>query len=273
MRHPSNWEQAVETLRVDPGARDLVLACYFDDPIDAAAERFRTSTEWIDTRRIFPAPPGSALEIGAGRGIASYALAGEGWHVTALEPDPSAIVGAGAIRDLCARTGASIQVCNSSGEELPFPPDHFDLVYCRAVLHHARDLGRMCAEAARVLRPGGLFVAVREHVVSSRADLPAFLAAHPLHALYGGENAYLLAEYRSALVGAGLRVQRCLGPFSSDINLFPDTRLVMRARMARRLRLPDRVVPELALRVLDWLSDAPGRHYSFIARKPGPGRA
>ncbi|MFN0161663.1 MAG: class I SAM-dependent methyltransferase [Burkholderiales bacterium] len=269
-----SWEAAVQRLRADPARRELMLACYFDDPVDAAAERFRASTEWIETRRFLPGSPGLALEVGAGRGIASYALASGGWQVTALEPDPSIVVGAGAIRDLCARTGALIRIHGSSGEELPFSSERFDLVYCRAVLHHARDLRRMCAEASRVLRPGGSFVAVREHVLSSRADLPAFLAAHPLHALYGGENAYLLAEYRSAIASAGLRIEHCLGPFSSDINLFPDSRSVVRARIARRLRLPSsRLVPDLALRALDWFSDAPGRHYSFVARKPVQGRA
>ena len=43
---------------------------------------------------------GQALDVGAGRGIASYALAREGFTVTVLEPDDSHLVGAGAIRSL-----------------------------------------------------------------------------------------------------------------------------------------------------------------------------
>ena len=231
------WEAAVQHLRADPAAQDLVRACFYDDPLVEAAERFRGSSEWSATWKLLPAP-GAALEIGAGRGIASFALARGGWQVTALEPDPSATVGAAAIRALAGASGVNIEVVEQWGETLPFGPDSFDLVYCRAVLHHARDLPRLCLEAARVLRPGGMFCAVREHVISTLDDLPTFLAAHPLHRLYGGEHAYLLAEYVDAIARAGLGLVALPGPFSSDINLFPDTKLGLKRRIGRRLRLP-----------------------------------
>ena len=84
----------------------------------------------------------------------SYALAKDGWRVTALEPDKSEVVGAGAIQYLGRATGTNIQVVTNWGEELPFASSEFDLVYCRAVLHHARDLQKLCREAARVLVAG-----------------------------------------------------------------------------------------------------------------------
>ena len=263
------WEAAVLSLRTDPAAQDLVRACFFDDPLVEAAERFRGSSEWLATLKLLPTP-GAALDIGAGRGIASYALARDGWKVTALEPDHSEIVGAAAIRELSAASDVGIEVVEQWGETLPFQAGSFDLVYCRAVLHHARDLSALCLEASRVLRPGGTFCAVREHVISSRDDLSAFLAAHPLHRMYGGEHAYLLAEYLESISRAGLRIVATPGPFSSDINLFPLTKGELKRAIARRLRLPEFVpIPDLVLRVLDWRSRAPGRHYSFIARKPG----
>ena len=46
----------------------------------------------------------------------------------------------------------------------------FDVVFARAVLHHTRDLELACREMFRVLRPGGIFVAAREHV--HRASKP-----------------------------------------------------------------------------------------------------
>ena len=57
-----------------------------------------------------------ALDLGAGRGISSYALAREGWQVTALEPDPSMLIGAGAIRSLVAKKAmvAVGMICQSS---------------------------------------------------------------------------------------------------------------------------------------------------------------
>lgn len=263
-----SWEAAVERLRADPGANALVRACYYDDPLLVAAQRFFESSEWNATKVLLP-PPGRALEIGAGRGIAAYALAREGWHVTALEPDLSAVVGSTAIRGLARDSGLSIEVVETWGESLPFAASSFDMVYCRAVLHHARDLATLCREVARVLRPNGLFVAVREHVISREEDLQTFLDAHPLHRLYGGENAYLLEQYLACIRNAGLEVSSVLGPFSSDINLFPDSKQTVKKRIAARLHLPTGDwIPDAVLSLMDWLAKAPGRHYSFLAGKP-----
>jgi hypothetical protein len=120
-----------------------------------------------------------------------------------------------------------------------------------------------------VLKPGGLCIATREHVLSARADLPAFLASHPLHALYGGENAYLLHEYTDALRAAGLSIRRILSPLESDINLYPGTVTEARERLAAKLKFP---LPE---RFLNWLlawrsrlSDTPGRLYTFVCARP-----
>lgn len=262
------WEQAVSWLREQPGQVDLVRACYYDDPLAGAAERFHQGSEWQAVRELLGATRGRVLDLGAGRGISSYAFAADGWDVTALEPDPSELVGAGAIRSLSSLTGVPIRVVEDHGERLPFKDAEFDVVYGRAVLHHARDLPRFCREAARVLRAGGTFVATREHVLSRREDLERFLTAHPLHHLYGGEGAYLLSEYRDAIERTGLELRRVLNPYDSDINLFPDTRADLRRQIAARLRLPVAGwIPSVLLR---WLGDrlhTPGRLYTFVAGK------
>jgi SAM-dependent methyltransferase len=107
------------------------------------------------------------------------------------------------------------------GEQMPFADGSFDIVYARAVLHHARDLSQLCREMGRVLRPGGRLLAVREHVIDRAEDLAAFLASHPLQALYGGEHAYRVRDYRAALEAGGCRVRRTLGPLDSPINYAP----------------------------------------------------
>ena len=262
------WEQAVAWLRNQPGETELVRACFFDDPLLAAAQRFRASSEWVATRALLPSPPGRALDIGAGRGIASYALAADGWQVTALEPDPSPLVGSGAIRALASDSGKPIEVVEQWGETLPFASATFDAVLCRQVLHHARDLKQLCAEIGRVLKPDGIMLATREHVISRREDLPAFLASHALHKFYGGENAYLLAEYHEAITRAGLMLERSLNPLQSDINLFPMTLDDHRKLLAERLRLPPVLVrPWLMAWFGERLTD-PGRLYTFRARRP-----
>jgi SAM-dependent methyltransferase len=265
----SSWEDAVAWLRSQPDRVDLVRACFYDDPLRDAAERYYTSTEWQAVRTLIPVECGSALDLGAGRGISSYALARDGWKVSALEPDSSNLVGAGAIRALAHEVKLDICVEQNWGESLPYPDATFDLVHGRQVFHHARDLKQLCSEAARVLKPGGTFIATREHVLSKRKDLPKFLASHPLHDLYGGEHAYLLEEYLGAICGSGIVLTNVLNPYQSNINLYPETIIGIKQRLAKRIRLPENMIPSLLLTILGTMSNTPGRLYTFVGRKNG----
>lgn len=262
-----SWEAAVEWLRQQPDQQELIRACFYDDPLLEAAERFRSGTEWQAIKKELPVVKGKALDIGAGRGISAYAFAKEGWQVTALEPDPSAIVGAEAIRTLASEAGVAIEVVESAGETLPFADAVFDVIHARQVLHHAQDLPRLCSEAARVLKSGGIFISTREHVISHREDLPRFLAVHPLHQLYGGEDAYLLQDYEEAITASGIRLSKVLNPFQSDINLYPETVSGLRQKIARRTGLPAFLVHDLFLRLLGACNKMPGRLYTFIGVK------
>jgi SAM-dependent methyltransferase len=264
-----SWEQAVLWLKSQPDRADLIEACFFDDPLERAAARFYGGSEWKAVRSLWKPQRGRALDIGAGRGISALALAKDGWTTTALEPDPSNVVGAGAIRALSAATRTPIEVVETWGESLPFECGAFDLVFLRQVLHHARDLDLLCREINRVLKPGGQMIATREHVLSRREDLARFLAAHPLHHLYGGENAFLLSEYRGAIESSGMKLDRMLNPFESDINLYPGDRAGLKDAFARKLRLPSgRWVPSFLLTLRGRQIDDPGRLYSFVAHRP-----
>lgn len=259
------WEEAVLWLRAQADQHELVRACFYDDPLVDAAERYYRSSEWDAVRALIGAARGSALDVGAGRGISSYALARDGWQVTALEPDSSAIVGAGAIRQLAGDSGAPIAVVEDWGEALPFSDASFDLVYCREVLHHARDLATLCAEMARVLQPGGTFLATREHVIFKDPDLAVFLAQHPLHWLYGGEHAYRLSEYEGAIEGAGIRLTRVLNPWASAVNMYPRSAKEIGQLIHSRLRfVPASLMNPSLLARLGWLVRTPGSAYSFV---------
>ncbi|MBY3311211.1 class I SAM-dependent methyltransferase [Rhizobium laguerreae] len=275
------WEEAVQWLRQQPDQQKLVFDAYYDDPILQAAERYWRSGEWSAIREFLPQAPGTAVDIGAGRGIASYALAKEGFEVTALEPDASDLVGAGAIRELSHEAHLSISIAEEFSEKLPFPDHAFDVVFARAVLHHTSDLSAACREFFRVLKPGGRFIAVREHVISSERDLPTFLDRHPLHKLYGGENAFLLNDYRNSIVSAGFKMDRLLTPFESEINFAPYTPEELKAEIGARIamRLPliakatqvlldIRAVWAIFSRAATNFDHRPGRLYSFVATRP-----
>ena len=280
-RNLKTWEEAVLWLRTQPDKQELVSASYYDDPLLVAAERYWGSEEWQAIRLLLPPTLGRALDVGAGRGIASYALAKEGFAVTALEPDPSALVGAQAIRELAAVSNLSIQVTQDYSEKLPFADTQYDVVFARAVLHHTTDLASACREFFRVLKPGGSLIAVREHVISVPQDLQTFLDLHPLHKLYGGENAFLLAQYQDALQAAGFQLSAVLAPFESAINYAPYTNATLRVELATRISrgIPGlkqlfygliSVQPLWALTrsLLKFVDHRPGRLYSFVARRP-----
>ncbi len=274
----STWEEAVSWLIAQPDKQEIVRDCYYDRPLTATVDRYWHSPEWQAIKTFFPSQKGLALDLGAGNGIASYALAKEGWQVKALEPDPSDLVGCGAIRQLAQDADLPIEVIQGVGEKLPFKDATFNVVFARQALHHAQDLHKLCTEIDRVLKPGGVFVAVREHVISSGRDLPKFLDSHPLHKLYGGENAYLLKEYLGAIKLAGLYVEQVIGPFDSIINYAPLTEASLKDELKKRfnripgggiasqLLLSDRIFHPF-LQLLSKIDQRPGRLFSFISRK------
>lgn len=271
--------EAVRVLRADPRYAGVVRDSYLEEDVRRAAERFRLSAEFAEVRDLLGARLRGAtlLDLGAGTGIASYALARSGAAlVYALEPDPGEL-GRAAIAQVA--DGLPIRMLDAFGEGIPLPDEAVDIVYARQVLHHTRDLRAALAECARVLRPGGVMLATREHVAENEAELEQFLAEHPVHQLAGGEHAYPLAKYSGAIESAGLRIERTIGPWDSIINAFPAVRTndelagfadtVLR-QQAGAIGGLARFVP--GVRALAWRRikryPAPGRSYSFLAVKP-----
>jgi SAM-dependent methyltransferase len=270
-------DEAIRRLRQDPACSDLIRDAYLGRDVRDSARRFAASDEFAEVLAMIGDRLARAtlVDMGAGTGIASFALSAAGaGRVIAIEPDGSDEVGRGAM----ARGGVDVEVLAAFAEDLPLDSGSVDIVYARQVLHHAADLEGALREIARVLRAGGLLLACREHVVDDDTQLSAFLEAHPVHQLAGGENAYPLSRYRSAIRDSGLALAGVLGPWDSIINAFPSVRSSQELRqlpvgwLERRFgrvgwlagHVP--IVRRLVLRKID--QREPGRLYTFVAHKP-----
>ena len=270
-----SWEEAIDILRKDPLHRQLIHDAYLTSDLSGNCRRFAASAEFTETLRLIRAYRPDArdvLDIPGGNGIATVALAKAGFNVTAVEPDPSASVGRGAIASCLAAEGLGANIVEALGEKLPFEAESFDVVYVRQGLHHAQDLKAMVGEYARVLRKDGLLLGCREHVVDDYGgSLQEFLDAQPDHQLYGGEHAFTLPDYRAAFAHGGFAIAEEIGPYDSPINLHPNTPESLADKICESapgrilgLMLPKHLVARLGMWQLK-RSKRPGRLYSFVA--------
>ena len=289
------WEEIIIQIRKQPEFSELVEKAYLDADLVLNINRFKSSDEYSETKKIISShfasfPAKKILDIGSGNGISAVSFALDGYEVTAVEPDKSETVGSGAIRWLKERHHLSnLSVLDSFGEELPFQDNWFDMVYIRQAMHHARDLKKFISEAARVLKKGGLFLTIRDHVVYNEKDKQWFLENHVLQKFYGGENAFTLKEYKSAMKSAGIEIKKVLKYFDSPINYFPEKKETVTAktksrdewmRASLRKKLPSflssrKLIAGLYSRYINYKlgeavneNEIPGRMYSFIAVKP-----
>lgn len=271
-------EGAVRQLWAMPQHRPLMCDAYLGpDPLENAA-RYAASGEFAAIRDVLGSwSDGVIVDLGAGNGIAAYALAHAGAaRVYAVEPDPSPLVGHGAVRRI--RDGLPIEIVAGVGEHLPLMDEIADVVLARQVLHHVRDLAAVLRECHRVLRPGGLLLACREHVVDDDVQREAFLAAHPIHQRARNENAHSLQAYVQAIRDSAFCIQGVLGPWDSVINAAPAVRSEEELAkypthlLATRLGTIGAAMGRLAwIRSLVWFwlrRPVPGRLYTFVASKP-----
>jgi SAM-dependent methyltransferase len=265
----ATWESAVQSLIDDPTQTEMVEACYFDPPLENAVRRFYNSDEWRSARAQLGPPRGRALDVGAGNGIVSCALARDGWRTVAMEPDPSDLVGRGAIRRASEALGLDVEVIDGTGECVPVADESFDLVVARQVLHHAQDLDAFCREIARVLRPGGAFFALRDHVVTGPEQLDAFFNSHPLHKRYGGENAFTEACYALAIESAGLRIGGKWRTFDAPFAYAPKSREDIARDIAQRVAPAPLRVPLAKVLAFPIIFAALAKALSTIDRRPG----
>ncbi len=125
-----------------------------DDPVALLRAEARHRTPWVVERlaALGPAKDCRVLDIGCGGGFLSNALAESSFQVTGIDVSKSSL-------DVAKRfdTTQSVRYLEGDAYELPFAENSFDAACALDFLEHVDDPGRVIAEAARVLRPGGLF--------------------------------------------------------------------------------------------------------------------
>lgn len=145
-----------EPRRNDLAIYDAAAARWWTDPprwVRALRNLVPARLAWFDR---FVAWPGRrVLDLGCAGGFMAEALHDRGALVTGIDPARAAVAAAAAH---AAQSERAIAYAVARGEALPFPPGSFDAIVCVDVLEHVDDLGRVLAETARVLRPGGLFL-------------------------------------------------------------------------------------------------------------------
>jgi SAM-dependent methyltransferase len=135
-------------------------------------------------RANLPAPPARILEVGAGDGELARALAGTGYDVFAIDPEPG---------------GANVQA--SALHELDEPPASFDASVAVVSLHHVDPLAESLRRLATVLVHGAPLV-IDEFDVGTFDTRAAHWWLDQRRALGGDEQATaeeLIEEHRNHL--------------------------------------------------------------------------
>lgn len=131
------------------GDYDRYRPTYPDELFDAIAQRLP-----------IPRQP-HVVDLGAGTGRASLAMAALGWRVTAVEPGKPML---DVLRGRASNEGLLVSTVQASAEETGLDPASADLVTAAQAFHWF-DQDRALQEAARILKPGGglaLFWNVRD---------------------------------------------------------------------------------------------------------------
>ncbi|MFN3167974.1 MAG: class I SAM-dependent methyltransferase [Phycisphaeraceae bacterium] len=121
----------------------------------------------------------AALDLGTGPGDIPILLCGPttGLAITAVDLAQSMLDLAKHKVELAGLT-KRITLARMDVKKLDLPDDAFDAVFSNTILHHLPDPGVMLAEAARVLRPGGLLLIRDLYRPDSLEQLNALVDQH-----------------------------------------------------------------------------------------------
>ncbi len=143
-------------------------------------------------------PSVSALELGCGSGVFLEQAATTGADIVALDISATLLTAA----RTRLRESPRLSFCCGNAELLPFPADHFDVVYGSSVLHHLQ-LKTALPELRRVLRPGGRLVFTEPNLLNPHVAVLFTLLPRSRFGVSPDEMAFTRFAARRALEAAG----------------------------------------------------------------------
>src|ERR1700724_1653807 len=148
------------------------------------------------------------LDMGCGAGILSEPLARLGARMTSIDPARRNIAAA---KNHAAKTNLAIDYRCVAAEELAAEGALFDVVLAMEVVEHVRNVGRFLAEAAAMVRPGGMLAAATLNRTLKSFVFAILGAAYVLRCVPRGTHNWTQfvapRELAKALRDAGLRVK------------------------------------------------------------------
>lgn len=152
------------------------------------------------------------LDVGCGPGTITADLAELVSHGQVIGIDMAAAALVQARAHVDQRNLANVEFRQVDAHSLPFPDDHFDVVFCHQVLQHVKDPIRLLKEMKRVAKKGSGLVAARE------ADYKSFTWSPEPPALTAWAELYQkLAKANGGEPNAG----RCLRQWARDAGFEP----------------------------------------------------
>jgi SAM-dependent methyltransferase len=144
------------------------------------------------------------LDVGTGAGHTALAVAPHVNEVVGLDLTPEMVATATALAQERAVTNVSFREGDATA--LPFPEGSFDVVTNRQSAHHYADPAKAAAEAARVLRPGGVFLLI-DTISPEDPALDTFLNCVELLRDASHVRDWRPSEWLRMLAAAGLDAQ------------------------------------------------------------------